>query len=58
MRKKPRRLTHEQVQEALKRFVRSGGMIAKLPDQKTARSEFIGQEKYDTYESLSSLMAS
>ena len=56
--KKQKRITHKEVQEALKRFVRHGGMIDKLPEQKSARSEFIGSEKYDTYESLSSLLSS
>ena len=55
--RKQKRLTHEQVKEALKRFVRKGGMIAKLPEQKTSRTEIIGSEKYDSYESLSSLVS-
>lgn len=55
-RKKKQTITHEEVQEALKRFVRGGGMIDKLPDQKSSRSEFVGNEKYETYETLSSLL--
>jgi len=53
--KKKQPITHEEVRDALKRFVRKGGNIDKLPDQKSARTEFIGNEKYDTYEKLSNL---
>ena len=53
--KKVKRLTHEQIKEAIRRFVGKGGNIDKLPDQKNSRSELVGSEKYETFETISSL---
>jgi hypothetical protein len=55
--KKPKRPTHEEIQAAVQRFVRQGGNIDKLPDQKSSRSEFVGSEKYESFETFSSLLS-
>jgi hypothetical protein len=55
--RKQKRITHKEVREAMTRFVRNGGIINKLPEQKSARTEFIGQEKYENFESLASLLS-
>jgi hypothetical protein len=55
--KKQKRITHDDVRDALKQFVRKGGIIARLPEQKSARTEIIGSEKYETYETFSSLLS-
>jgi hypothetical protein len=55
--KKSKRLTHEQIRDAIRHFVIKGGNIDKLPDQKSSRSELVGSEKYETFETITSLLA-
>ena len=55
--KKAKRLTHEQIQDAIRHFMVKGGNIDKLPDQKSSRSELVGSEKYETFETISSLLS-
>jgi len=55
--KKKQHLTHEQIKEAIRHFIGKGGNIATLPPQKDTRSELVGSEKYETFETISSLLS-
>ena len=55
--KKAKHLTHEQIKEAIRHFIGKGGNIDKLPDQKNSRSELVGSEKYETFETITSLLS-
>ncbi|MCZ6553847.1 MAG: hypothetical protein O7A67_08620 [SAR324 cluster bacterium] len=50
---KRKNLTHQELQDAIQQFMQEGGMIAKLPEQKQVRGDFVGSEKYDDFEPLS-----
>ena len=50
---KRQNLTHQELQDAIQQFMQEGGMIAKLPEQKQVRGDFVGSEKYDDFEPLS-----
>ena len=51
--KKKEAVSHQDVVEAVQQFIREGGMIAKLPEQKQVRADYVGNDRYDTYEPLS-----
>ncbi len=46
-------LTDQELQDSIQQFMRDGGMIDKLPEQKHVRGDFVGSEKYDDFEPLS-----
>lgn len=41
--KKEANITEEEVQAAIKKFLQSGGIINKLPDQKTVSARLVGK---------------
>ena len=56
--KRKQTVSHRDVRDAVQQFVKQGGMIAKLPDQKQIRDDYVGAEKHDTYEPLSTFVSS
>ncbi len=54
--RKQKNLTHQELQDAIQQFMQDGGMIAKLPEQKQVRGDFVGSEKYDDFEPLSTFL--
>ncbi len=54
---KQKHLTHQELQDAIQQFMQDGGMIAKLPEQKHVRGDFVGSEKYDNFEPLSTFLS-
>lgn len=51
-----RKLTHRDVEAAIRRFRARGGIIHRLPDQQDRRDKTVGQDKYEDYEPLSKLL--
>ena len=52
------RVTHQDVRNALNKYLDSGGRIVRLPDQKSEQLVVIGGEKYEEYESLTAILPS
>ncbi len=52
------KVTHQDVRAAVKQFLDDGGIIITLPEEKSEQAPVIGGEKYEEYESLTSLIAS
>ena len=52
---KKNNVSHQEVQAAIQRFVRKGGLIEKLPEQSAKRRDVIGEDKYEMYEMVSDL---
>lgn len=48
-------LSHEDIQAAMDSFLKKGGKIEVLPNQKAVTLKVIGGEKWDAYESLQDL---
>ena len=56
--KRKKNVTHQDVREAVRQFVHDGGMIAKLPEQKQVRADYVGSDKHDAYEPLTTFVSS
>ncbi len=52
------KVTHQHVRAAVKQFLDDGGIIVTLPEEKSEQTPVIGGEKYEEYESLTSIIAS
>ncbi len=52
------KVTHQRVRAAVKQFLDEGGIIITLPEEKSEQIAVIGGEKYEEYESLTSIIAS
>ncbi|MCZ6473240.1 MAG: hypothetical protein O7A08_10850 [SAR324 cluster bacterium] len=52
-----RKLTHEDVHRAVAQFLKRGGVIEQLPEQKSQENPTIGGEKYQDYESLAAIIS-
>ena len=52
------KVTHQPVRAAVKQFLDDGGIIVTLPEEKSEQPPVIGGEKYEEYESLTSIIAS
>ncbi len=52
-----KKVSHQDVQRALKWFLDDGGLIKHLPDQQTPERPVIGGEKYQNYELLTNLLS-
>lgn len=48
-------ITQQDISTALLRFLNSGGVISKLPDQSFNGQHTIGEEKYEVYETIADL---
>lgn len=49
--KKPRKITHRDIRQALDKFKERGGLIKKLPDAVTPRNAMVGAD-YGMFETL------
>lgn len=49
------KVSHQDVQKAVQQFLRSGGIIVRLPEQKSELKPVVGGEKYEDYESYTAL---
>lgn len=54
-RKPGSQVSHSDVSAAIARFLKDGGMIKKLPEQKAMTSGTVGADKYEAFETLSDL---
>ncbi len=50
--KSSRKLTHEQVRQAVRAFQASGGLINKLPPEPAGRRSMVGKRWVSMYESI------
>lgn len=50
-------VSHQQVNMAVRKFLRRGGIIVKLPEQKNQQEVMVGGEKHQNYESLTSILS-
>ena len=50
-------VSHRQVSMAVRQFLQRGGIIVKLPEQKNQEKPVVGGEKYQNYESLTSILS-
>jgi hypothetical protein len=41
---KEKKITDEELQAAIQKFVKAGGIIRKLPDQRTSSSQMVGMK--------------
>ncbi len=55
--KSNRKVSHRDVRDAVKNFLKNGGIIVKLPEQKNQPTTMVGGEKYQDYESFTSLFS-
>jgi hypothetical protein len=46
--KEKKQITHDQLEAAIRKFQNNGGMIRKLPDQKSFSSKLVGVKAGDT----------
>ncbi|MBT22572.1 hypothetical protein CMK17_21930 [Candidatus Poribacteria bacterium] len=53
-----KKITREEIQKALKEYLNKGGQIKVLPSQKVYVSQYIGAEKYQSYENVHNLLYS
>lgn len=51
------KVSHHDVKHAVRQFLASGGIIVKLPEQKTQAQVLVGGEKYQDYEPFTSLFS-
>ena len=51
------KISQHDVSAAMARFLASGGIINKLPDQNYKPSRMVGEEKYAIYETLNKLQS-
>jgi len=49
-------VSHDDVQRALQRFLKDGGIIHHLPEQESRGHHMVGGDKYQDYEKLSNLV--
>ena len=49
-------VSHEDVQRAVKRFLKDGGIIVHLPEQQGGDRPMVGGEKYQDFESINNLV--
>ncbi|MDH4224539.1 MAG: hypothetical protein OEW12_02705 [Deltaproteobacteria bacterium] len=49
-------ISHQDVMDAIRKFREEGGIIKKLPDQQNRNPVVIGDDKYDSFEPLSSFL--
>lgn len=54
-RKAGSQVSHADVSAAITRFLKGGGMIKKLPEQKAMTTGTVGADKYEAFETLSDL---
>lgn len=54
---KTKKVTHGEVQMAVKQFLKNGGIIVRLPDQPQLLDPVIGGEKYQNFDSLATLIS-
>ena len=52
---KKKEISHQDVQAAINKFMKSGGMIDKLPEQGAHDRRMVGEDKYQIYETLTTL---
>ena len=50
-------VSHEDVQRAVQRFLKDGGIIVRLPEQQGAERPMVGGEKYQDFETLNNLVS-
>ena len=50
------KISHQDVQDAISAFQAQGGHIDILPDQESARNVVVGNEKYQSYEPVSTFL--
>ncbi|MBI3991966.1 MAG: hypothetical protein HY342_01725 [Candidatus Lambdaproteobacteria bacterium] len=54
--KSKKTITQEDVAQAIKKFKANGGIIVKLPDQEFRSNKVVGSERYQNFESISTLI--
>jgi hypothetical protein len=55
MKNNRQKISQDEVQLAIQKFLKHGGLIVKLPDQAVRQRKTIGEDKYQIYEALSNL---
>jgi len=50
-------VSHEDIQRAVQRFLKDGGIIVHLPEQNGAERPMVGGEKYQDFETLNNLVS-
>ena len=50
-------VSHEDIQRAVQRFLKDGGIIVRLPEQQGTERQMVGGEKYQDFETLNNLVA-
>jgi hypothetical protein len=49
------KVSHQDVQKAVQQFLKNGGIIVRLPEQKPQPKPVVGGEKYQDYEPYTAL---
>jgi len=55
--KKTSEVSHEDVQKAVQKFLKDGGIIVQLPEQDSRAYQMVGGEKHQNFESLANLVS-
>ena len=55
--KNKKNINQNEISAALRKFLKNGGIIRQLPEEKFQGSQLVGEEKYQIYEPLSKLTA-